>query len=129
MFDPISSSDEQIAAAIVDSALKVHKALGPGLLETVYETCLAYELRQRGFAVRCQEPVPILYEGVRFTEAFRFDLLVGERVLCEVKSVQEIHPVFVAQLLTYLKLMELRLGFLMNFNERLIKDGIQRIVR
>jgi GxxExxY protein len=88
-----------------------------------------HELRQRGLRVRSQEPVPIVYEGLKLIEAFRFDVLVEERVLCEVKSVQEVHPVFVAQLLTYLKLTELRLGFLINFNERLLKDGLQRLVR
>jgi len=77
--------------------------------------------------VRRQEPVPFVYDGIRFEEAFRFDLLINDRVLCEIKSVQEVHPVCVAQVLTYLKLMELRLGFLMNFNVPLIKDGIQRI--
>jgi GxxExxY protein len=129
MHAPISAEDERVGSMIVDSALKVHKTLGPGLLESVYEVCLMHELRQRGLRVRSQEPVPIVYEGLKFVEAFRFDVLVEERVLCEVKSVQEVHPVFVAQLLTYLKLMELRLGFLINFNERLLKDGLQRIVR
>jgi GxxExxY protein len=129
MHAPISAEDERVGSMIVDSALKVHKTLGPGLLESVYEVCLMHELRQRGLRVRSQEPVPIVYEGLKFVEAFRFDVLVEERVLCEVKSVQEVHPVFVAQLLTYLKLMELRLGFLINFNERLLKDGLQRLVR
>lgn len=128
MFEPISPDDERIATIIVDAALKVHKALGPGLLETVYEVCLAYELRKRGLRVRMQEPVPIVYDDLRFIEAFRFDLLIEDRVLCEIKSVDELHPVCTAQVLTYLKLMNLRLGFLMNFNERLIKDGIHRIV-
>ena len=129
MFEPLAAEDERIAAAIVDAALKVHKALGPGLLESVYEICLAHELRKRGMSVRCQEPVPIVYDGLTFLEAFPFDLLVEERVLCEIKSVQEVHPVHLAQLLTYLKPMKLRLGFLMNFNVRLFKDGLQRIVR
>lgn len=129
MFDPIPAEDERIGAIVVDAALKVHKALGPGLLEKVYELCLVHELRKRGLRVCYQEPVPINYDGVMFEEAFRFDLLIEERVLCEVKSVQEVHPVCVAQLLTYLKLMNLRLGFLINFNERLLKEGLQRVVR
>lgn len=128
-FDRLPEEDERIATAIVDAALTVHRALGPGLLESVYEICLAHELRQRGLNVRLQEPVPIVYGDMQFVEAFRFDLLVENRVLCEVKSVIELHPVCTAQLLTYLKLMNLRLGFLINFNERLIKDGIHRIVR
>jgi GxxExxY protein len=127
-FAPIPQRDEQIGSIIVDASLKVHRALGPGLLESVYEVCLAHELRQRGLHVRSQEPVPIVYEGLRFVEAFRFDLLVEERVLGEVKSVAELHPVCTAQVLTYLKLMDLRLAFLINFNERLLKDGLQRIV-
>lgn len=129
MHAPISAEDERIGSTIVDAALKVHKALGPGLLESVYEVCLIHELRRRGLRVRSQEPVPIMYEGLKFVEAFRFDVLVEDRVLCEVKSVQEVHPVCVAQLLTYLKFMELRLGFLINFNQRLLKEGLQRIVR
>lgn len=128
-FDPIPNSDEQIAAIIVDAALMVHRALGPGLLESVYEVCLAHELRKRGLEVRRQEAIPILYDGLRFEEGFRADLLVAERVLCEVKSVQELHPIYTAQVLTYLKFMNLRLAFLINFNERLIKDGIHRIIR
>ena len=129
MFDPIPAGDERFGAIIVDSALQVHKALSPGLLEKVYELCLDHELRKRGLRVRYQEPVTIHYDGVMFEEAVRFDLLIEERVLCEVKSVQDIHPVFMAQLLTYLKLMNLRLGFLINFNERLLKEGLQRVVR
>jgi GxxExxY protein len=127
-FAPIPQRDEQIGSIIVDASLKVHRTLGPGLLESVYEVCLAHELRQRGLQVRSQEPVPIVYEGLRFVEAFLFDLLVEERVLCEVKSVVELHPVCTAQVLTYLKLLDLRLAFLINFNERLLKDGLQRIV-
>ena len=128
-FEPISSEDERIASAIVNSAYQVHKTLGPGLLESVYEICLAHELRKAGFVVRRQDPVPIIYDNLRFEEAFKFDLLINERVLCEVKAVHDVHPVCLAQTLTYLKLMELRLGFLINFHVPLIKDGIQRVVR
>lgn len=128
-FERLSDEDERIAAEIVHSALLVHKALGPGLLESAYEICLAHELRKAGFEVRRQDPVPLVYDSLVFEEAFRFDLLVNERVLCEVKSVLEVHPVCLAQLLTYLKLMNLRLGFVINFNVPLIKDGIQRVIR
>jgi GxxExxY protein len=127
-YKPIDAEDERIATQVVDAALQVHRALGPGLLESVYEICLAHELRKRGLSVRRQEPVPILYDGLRFEEAFRFDLLVGDRVLCEIKAVQELHAICTAQVLTYLKLMNLRLGILINFNERLIKDGLTRII-
>jgi GxxExxY protein len=128
-YEPISAEEERVATIIVDSALTVHRALGPGLLESVYEICLAHELRKRGLRVRRQEPIPIAYDGIRFEEGFRFDLLVNDRVLCEIKSVEALHPVCTAQVLTYLKLMNLRLAFLINFNEQLIKDGIHRIVR
>jgi GxxExxY protein len=129
VFDPVSTGDEQVAAIIVDAALTVHKALGPGLLESVYEVCLAHELRKRGLLVRRQEAIPITYDGLRFEEGFRFDLLVNERVLCEIKSVQALHPVTTAQVLTYLRFMNLRLGFLINFNELLLKEGLHRIIR
>jgi len=109
-FAPISQEDERVAAIIVHSALLVHKAIGRGLLESAYEICLAHELRKAGLKVRRQDPVPFVYDNLRFEEAFRFDLLVEERVLCEIKSVQEVHPVCLAQLLTYLKLMERRLA-------------------
>jgi GxxExxY protein len=128
-FEPISAEDERIAKALVHAAFLVHKALGPGLLESVYEVCLAHELRSQGLSVRRQDPVPIVYDNLRFEEGFRFDLLVADRVLCEVKAVQEVHPVSLAQLLTYMKLMDLRLGFLINFHAPLIKEGIQRVVR
>jgi GxxExxY protein len=128
-FEPLSAEEERIASSIVHSSLLVHKALGPGLLESAYEICLAHELRKAGFTIRRQDPVPLVYDNLRFEEAFRFDLLVHERVLCEIKSVDEVHPVCLAQLLTYLKLMNLRLGFLINFNVPLIKDGIQRVIR
>ena len=128
-FEPVSPEDERIASLIVNASYLVHKALGPGLLESVYEVCLAHELRKAGLDVRRQEPVPILYHNLRFEEAFRFDLLVGERVLCEIKAVSEVHPVCMAQILTYLKLMNLRVGFIINFHVPLIKDGIQRVVR
>jgi len=127
-FDAISDEDERIAKQVVHASFMVHKTLGPGLLESVYEICLAHELRKVGLRVHRQEPVAIVYDNLRFEEGFRFDLLVEERVLCEIKSVQEVHPVCIAQLLTYLRLMDLRLGFLINFNVPLIKDGIQRIV-
>ena len=128
-FEPISPNDDRIASIIVDAAIAVHKALGPGLLESVYEVCLAHELRKRGLEVRRQEPIPIQYDGLQFEEGFRCDLLVEGRILCEIKSVQELHPVCTAQVLTYLKFVKLRLAFLINFNERLLKDGLHRIVR
>jgi GxxExxY protein len=128
-FEPVTNDDDRIASIIVDAAITVHRALGPGLLESVYEVCLAHELRKRGLEVRRQEPIPIQYDGLQFEEGFRCDLLVNGRVLCEIKAVQELHPISTAQTLTYLKFMNLRLGFLINFNERLLKEGLHRIVR
>ena len=119
---------EQVAKAIVDAAYKVHRFLGPGLLESVYQTCLAYELARRGFAVARQMKVPIIYEGVSLDADLRLDLLIDDCMIVEVKAVEKMIPVFEAQSLTYLKLTGKRLCLLINFNVPLIKDGIKRIV-
>ncbi|MCS6845787.1 MAG: GxxExxY protein [Caldilineales bacterium] len=124
---PISAEDERIASLIVDAAYAVHKNLGPGLLESVYEVCFCHELRKRGLALRRQVVVPIEYDGIRFEEGLRLDVLVEERVICELKAVEIMHPVYTAQLLTQLKLTGKRLGFLINFNVPLIKEGITRL--
>ena len=118
---------ERVATAIVDSAIKVHRLLGPGLLESVYAACLAQELRRRGFRVEREVPVPIVYEGVTLDEGYRIDLLVDDLVVVELKAVQDLHPVFAAQCRTYVRLANKRLGFLINFNVPLLKDGIRRI--
>ena len=118
----------QISGQIVDAALKVHTRLGPGLLESVYERILAHELEQRGLAVERQIPVPIVYDGLRFEEGFRADLIVEKAVVVELKSVETLAPVHGKQLLTYLKLLDYRLGLLINFGAPLLKDGIKRIV-
>jgi len=128
-FSPITDEDERIAAAIVDAALAVHRQLGPGLLESVYEVCFCHELRKRRVETERQVIVPIIYDGLRFDEGFRIDVLAAGQVICEIKAVVELHPVCQAQLLTYLKLTNRRLGFLINFNVPPIKDGIQRLVR
>jgi GxxExxY protein len=117
----------EISGEIVDAAFKVHSQLGPGLLESVYERVLAYELRKRGFTVETQQAVPIRYDGIDFDEGFRLDLLVNDSVIVEVKSIEEIAPFHKKQLLTYLKLRDKRLGLLINFNVELIKQGITRI--
>jgi GxxExxY protein len=124
--EPISAELNAIADDIVDSAFKVHSTLGPGLLERVYEICLAHELTKRGYKVRRQIEVPVIYEGVRFDTGFKLDLLVNELVIVEVKSVEDEHPVHEAQLLSHMKLLGKRLGFLINFNVPLIKQGIKR---
>jgi len=122
----LEEMDEQIATAIVDAAIKVHRTLGPGLLESVYERCLDHELRIRGLSVEHQRSFPITYEGLLLESALRLDLLVEDRVILELKSVESILPVHEAQLLTYMKLCGKRLGFLLNFNVPLMRDGIRR---
>ena len=124
---PISEEADRTASAIVDAALKVHRTLGPGLLESVYEACLCHELSLRKIPFQRQVAFPITYEGLRLESGLRFDLIVDRQVVVEIKAVEDMIPLFKAQLLTYLKLSNLRLGLLINFNERLVKDGIQRV--
>ena len=119
--------ENEIAREIVDAAYKIHTTLGPGLLESVYEFVLAYELEKRGLTVMRQVPIPLEYEEHRFEIGFRLDLLVENRVVVELKSTESVAPVHKKTLLTYLRLMDKRLGLLINFNEELIKDGITRI--
>lgn len=119
---------EEVAAIIVDTALKLHRDLGPGLLESVYEAVLASMLERRGLIVERQKPVPIHYQGIYLDEGFRLDLLVDGQLIVELKSVETIHPVHPKQLLTYLRLMNLPLGLLINFGAPLLKDGLQRVV-
>ena len=120
-------NENQIATVVVDSAFKIHTKLGPGLLETVYEVTLAHELRKRGLRVERQVPVPIVYDELVFEEGFRADLLVEDKFIVELKSVEVLPSVAPKQLLTYLRLRDCRLGLLINFGESLIKNGIKRI--
>ena len=124
----LSPEHDEIARQIVDSALSVHKALGPGLLESVYEQCLAYELRSRSLYVASQVPLPVHYRDAQIEIGFRIDMLVNDLVLIEVKAVERILAVHEAQLLTYLRLSGKHLGLLINFNVPLIKDGIRRLI-
>jgi GxxExxY protein len=121
-------TENEIAKMIVNAAFKIHTRLGPGLLETVYEAVLFYELSKLGLKVQRQVPIPLVYESVRFDEGFRADLVVEDKVLVEIKSVEKVAPVHKKQLLTYLRLADKRLGLLINFGEALIKDGISRVV-
>ncbi len=123
-----NSKEDSIAAAIVDAALQVHRKLGPGLLERVYETCLCYEIQNRGLVAERQVAVPITYGNVTFDEGFRLDLLVENCVICELKAVEKPIPVWQAQLLSYMRLTGKHLGLLFNFNVPLIKNGIQRLI-
>ena len=125
---PLPAEVEAAATHIVDSAFKVHSTLGPGLLESVYETCLRHELKHRGVTSESQVPLPIVYDGLRLDGGLRLDLLVADEIIVEIKAVQTMEPVFDAQLLTYLKLTNRRLGFLINFNVPRIRDGIKRVV-
>ncbi len=121
-------TENEIAREVVHAAYGVHRALGPGLLESVYEAALAYELHQRGLHVLRQQPVPVAYKSMSFNAGFRADLVVEEKVIVEIKSVEEVAPVHKKQLLTYVRLSGKRLGLLVNFNVALIKNGITRLV-
>ncbi|MFN0304955.1 MAG: GxxExxY protein [Burkholderiales bacterium] len=116
-----------IAREVVDAAFRIHTALGPGLLESVYEACMAIELRKRGLSFATQVALPVTYEGETIEPAFRIDLLVDSKVIVELKAVEKLLPIHEAQLLTYLKLSGCRLGLLLNFNAVLIKQGIKRM--
>ena len=119
---------ESIAHEIVDAAFTVHRALGPGLLESVYEACLAHELSKRGLKIDRQVILPVVYDSIRLEAGLRLDMLVENQVVVELKAIEVLLPVHEAQMLTYLKLTGHRLGFLMNFNVPLMKDGIRRMV-
>ena len=125
---PRSPEEEHAGRFIVDAAFTVHKSLGPGLLEKVYEVCFCHELAKRGLQFERQVNVPVVYDGLRFEECLRLDVVVEELVVCELKAVETLLPLHTAQLITQLKLSGKRLGFLLNFNVPLIKNGIKRVV-
>ena len=120
--------ENEIGDKIIDAAMALHKELGPGLLETVYEVILAHKLKDQGLRIERQISVPIVYEGIKFDEGFRIDLLVENKVIIELKSVLTLHKAHKKQLLTYLKLKGCKLGYLLNFGESLMKDGISRVI-
>jgi len=119
---------EVIGRHIVDSSVKIHRALGPGLLESAYQQCLAYELRHVGLHVECEVVIPIQYEEIQIDNGYRVDMLINDLVIVENKTVDRLLRIHMAQILTYLKMKDLRLGYLINWNVKLIKDGIQRLV-
>ncbi|MFY9244130.1 MAG: GxxExxY protein [Polaribacter sp.] len=121
-------TENEISKIIVDCALKVHRALGPGLLESSYDECLFYEIGKRNLKVEKQKALPLIYEEVKLNVGYRIDLIVEDKVIVELKSVEMINDVHLAQVLTYLKLSECKLGLLINFNVALIKHGIKRVV-
>jgi GxxExxY protein len=127
-FKPLTKQEEEIGKIIVDCAYKVHYELGPGLLEKIYEICFVHELTKSGLNVKRQVPIKINYDGILFNDEIKLDILVEDLIICELKAAEGIHPVWNAQLLTYLKLNKKRLGYLINFCVPKIKDGIKRIV-
>jgi len=127
-FKLLSKREEAITEKIVDAAFTVHKILGPGLLERVYEVCFCHELSKRELKYQRQVDLPIIYDGMIFDEGLRLDVLVEELIICELKAVDEMNPVWKAQILSHLRLTGKRLGFLINFNVPFIKDGINRII-
>ncbi len=128
-FLPIPADVEQVGRAVLDAAFKVHTELGPGLLESVYEACSAFVLRDSGLYVETQVALPVTYHNVEVEAAMRLDMLVEKKVIVELKAVESMMPLYDAQLITYLKLTGLRLGYLINFNVSHLRDGIKRIVR
>jgi GxxExxY protein len=119
--------NNSLTDAIIGAAISVHRELGPGLLESVYEKCLAFELADQGFSATTQQEIPLTYKGLALESGFRADLIIENKVLVELKSVDQILPVHTAQVLTYLKLSNLRTGLLINFNVQLLKNGIKRL--
>lgn len=127
-FDSLPDDINRISKEIVDAAYKIHKTLGPGLLESAYEACMAHEMSLRNMKFKTQLTLPVVYEEVKLDAGFRLDMLVEDKVIIEMKAVERLIPLHEAQLMTYLKLSGIRLGLLINFNERLIKQGIKRII-
>ena len=121
-------TENEIARVVVDAAFKIHKTLGPGLFESVYEATLDFELKKRGLRVARQVGLPVFYEEVRLELGFRVDMIVNDKLIIEIKSIEAFNPIHRKQLETYLRLSDLRLGLLINFNVELIKNGIQRVV-
>jgi GxxExxY protein len=127
-FKETTEQEEAIATQIVDAAYAVHKVLGPGLLEKIYEVCFCHELQKRGLSYQRQVDIPVVYDGITFDEALRLDVIVEDLIICEIKAVDQTNPLYQAQLLSYLRLTGKRIGFLINFNIPVIKNGIKRII-
>jgi GxxExxY protein len=125
MLDQIT---EDIASEVINAAISVHKILGPGLLESAYKECLFYELSSNGIKVEKEKPIPLVFKKITLDCVFRADLVVEDRILLELKAIEELTNIHMAQMLTYLRIGDYRLGFLMNFNVRLLKDGIKRVI-
>jgi len=128
-FLPLSPEEEEVGRAVVNAAYIVHKALGPGLLEKVYEVCFCHVLSKDGYHVKRQIDIPIVFDNIVFSEGLRLDVIVNDLVICELKALETVNPVWEAQILSHLKLTGKRLGYLINFNVPLIKNGIKRMVQ
>jgi GxxExxY protein len=128
MYKEVTEEEDRIGKEIVNAAFQVHKELGPGLLEKVYEVCFCHILKQKGFDIRRQIDIPIIFDGIVFEEGLRLDVMVNDLVIVELKALENVNPVWEAQLLSHLKLTNKRLGYLINFNVPLIKNGIKRMV-
>ena len=127
-FEKIPDELENFASKIVDAAFTVHSNLGPGLLERIYEVCFCHELTKRGIKYKRQVDLPIIYDNIKFDEGLRLDVLIEDQIICELKSVDQMLPVYDAQIISHLKLLNKRLGFLINFNVPIIKQGIKRFI-
>ena len=127
-YEPVPKEYQEAARLAVDAAMAVHRNLGPGLLESVYQSCMVYELRKRGAKVKTEVNLPVIYDGVHLDAAFRIDVLVNGCLIVELKAVDELTDLHLAQVLTYLKLSGHRLALLINFNARLLKQGIKRVI-
>jgi len=128
-FSPLSAKEEEIGRAVVNAAYEVHKALGPELLKNVYKVCFCHVLDREGYLIKRQIDIPIIFENIVFSEGLRLDVMVNDLVICELKALETVNPVWEAQILSHLKLTGKRLGFLINFNVLLIKNGIKRMVQ
>jgi GxxExxY protein len=121
-------TEEEISKIVFEAALRVHKALGPGLLESAYEECLYYELKKTNLKVEKQKPLPLVYEEVKLEIGYRIDIIIEDKFIVEIKSVEALNDVHLAQLLTYLRLTDCKLGLLINFNVKLLKNGVRRVI-
>jgi GxxExxY protein len=121
-------TENEISSKVIGASIEVHKHLGPGLLESTYETCLGHELKLMGLEVKQQVPLPVIYKDVKLNAGYRIDMIVENKVIIEIKSVDALAPIHTAQILTYLKLKDLKLGLLINFNEVKVIDGLKRII-
>lgn len=121
-------TEDEISKIVFEAALKVHKALGPGLLESAYEECLFYELKKTNLKVEKQKALPLVYEEVKLEIGYRIDIIIEDKFIVEIKSVEALNDVHLAQLLTYLRLTDCKLGLLINFNVKLLKNGVRRVI-